>query len=94
MSETIELFKSLGFPVAGYVTIFATTVFFIKRVLAVVERMLQKHDDERAKIFEFMRAANAEQTAIIKENTETSKKVISLLILVHRQLKEKAEREK
>ena len=86
MAEYLELFKTLGFPVAGYITIFATMVVFIKKVLAIVEKMLEKHDRERAEIFAFMQQSNKEQAAVIKENTEVNKRVITLLNLVYKEL--------
>ena len=87
MEEYLGLFQNLAFPVAMCVVLLVAIGIFTKKLLALVESMMNKHDEERKKIFDYMRTANAEQNAIIKENTETNKKVVSLLILVHKELK-------
>ena len=88
MENFISMFQSLGFPVGMCILLIIWMRYFLNKVLTIVEDMLKKHTEERAKVFEYMQQANAEQNAIIKENTETSKKVISLLALVYKKIQD------
>lgn len=92
MENFITMFQTLGFPVGMCILLIIWMRYFLNKVLAIVEDMLKKHTEERATVFKYMQQASAEQCAIIKENTETNKKVVSLLTLVYKMIQEKTEK--
>lgn len=81
MGEYIELFRSLGYPVAVSAIMFWLLNKFLGKIVTMIEQVIKNLADERKKNDEYYQKNTEKQSEIIAENTAALNKFSSLLLM-------------
>ncbi len=85
--ETLEIFQSLGFPVAICCVLYSIMIYFFKRFLAVFQGMITANEKKEEDNRKYLQENNQELCKIIALNTQALNRFSYLMGVLSKELK-------
>lgn len=83
----LEIFQTLGFPVAVCCVLFSIMIYFFKRFLAVFQMMIETNDKREEENRKYLQQSNQELSNIISLNTQALNRFSYLMGILSKELK-------